>query len=41
MKNFVEKLEMENYWKDEPIDPLVAKLDAIIEKTNKENRKDK
>ena len=35
MRNYVEKIELENYWKDEPIDPLVKKLDEIIEKGNK------
>ena len=35
MRDFVEKLEIENYWKDEPIDPLVKKLDEIIAKGNK------
>ena len=32
MNNYVEKLELENYWKDEPIDPLVKKLDELIKK---------
>ena len=41
MRNYVEKIELENYWKNEPIDPLVKKLDAIIKKSNKQNRKDK
>ena len=32
MRDFVEKLELENYWSDVEIDPLVKKLDEIIEK---------
>ena len=32
MKNFVEKLELENYLADEPIDPLAKMLDELISK---------
>ncbi len=32
MMNFVEKLELENYLADEPIDPLAQRLDEIISK---------
>ena len=32
MKDFVEKLELENYLADEPIDPLAKMLDEIIKK---------
>jgi hypothetical protein len=30
VRDFVEKLELENYLSDEPIDPLAKMLDEII-----------
>lgn len=32
MRDFVEKLEIENYLADEPIDPLAKRLDDLIKK---------
>ena len=32
MKDFVTKLELENYLADEPIDPLAKMLDELISK---------
>ncbi len=32
MRDFVEKLELENYLADEPIDPLAKRLDELIKK---------
>jgi hypothetical protein len=32
MKDYVKKLELENYWADEPIDPLAKRLDELISK---------
>ncbi len=32
MRDFVEKLELENYWSDSQIDPLAKKLDELIKK---------
>jgi len=32
MRDYVEKLELENYWADEPIDPLAQRPDELISK---------
>ena len=32
MRDYVEKLEIENFWEDEYIDPLSKKLDELIKK---------
>ena len=32
MRDFVEKLEIENFWEDEYIDPLEKRLDELIKK---------
>jgi hypothetical protein len=32
MRDFVEKLELENYWSDSEIDPLAKRLDELIKK---------
>ena len=32
MKDYVEKLEIENFWEDEYIDPLAKLLDELIKK---------
>lgn len=32
MRDYVKKLEIENYWSDEKPDPLKIKLDEIIKK---------
>lgn len=37
MRDFVEKLELENYWSDEKKDPLIEKLDLLISKGEYKN----
>ena len=32
MRDYVEKLEIENFWEDEYTDPLAKKLDELIKK---------
>ena len=32
MRDYIEKLEIENFWEPEYIDPLAKKLDEIIAK---------
>ena len=32
MRDYVEKLEIENFWEDEYIDPLAKRLDDLIKK---------
>ena len=32
MKDFINKIELENYLADEPIDPLAKMLDELIKK---------
>jgi hypothetical protein len=32
MRDYVEKLEIENFWEPEYIDPLAKKLDELIKK---------